>query len=149
MIDGLIAGRLYGKPTERRGQSGKAFVVAKIRVATADGESLFVNAIVFSDSAKAALLALDDGDSVSLSGTLTPKVWTDKNGEAKPALDMTAHAVLTTYHAKRKHAAVAQASAPKADVPRASAARKRNGPHEARVSDRNSTATLRDDDVDF
>ncbi|PMS17843.1 single-stranded DNA-binding protein [Trinickia dabaoshanensis] len=148
MIDGLIAGRLYGKPTERRGQSDKAFVVAKIRVATVDGESLFVNAIVFSDSAKAALLTLDDGDSVSLSGTLTPKVWTDKNGEVKPALDMTAHAVLTAYHVKRKRDALAQPSSPKSGgEERPFATGKRNGTR-AFHGDSSSTS-LADDDLDF
>jgi len=40
------------------------------------------------------------------SGELTPKVWTDKNGEARPALDMVAHAVLTAYHVARKRQAV-------------------------------------------
>ncbi|MDN7881362.1 single-stranded DNA-binding protein [Burkholderia aenigmatica] len=106
MIDGLLNGKLYNKPTERIGPSGKAFVVAKVRVPVGDGEALFVNVIAFADDAKAALLALDDGDSVALAGTLTPKVWTDRNGDAKPALDMVAHAVLTAYHVKRKRAAM-------------------------------------------
>jgi len=53
-----------------------------------------------------ALLALDDGDSISLAGTLTPKVWEDKNGATRPALDMVAHAVLTAYHVTRKRKAV-------------------------------------------
>jgi single-stranded DNA-binding protein len=120
MLDALASGKLYGKPQERASRDGAhRFVTAKLRCAGEDGDSFFVNVIVFSDLAKAALLTLDDGDSVSLSGTLTPKVWTDKNGEAKPALDMTAHAVLTAYHAKRKRAAVAQASAVKAQTYRA------------------------------
>jgi single-stranded DNA-binding protein len=106
MIDGLIAGKLYGTATSRTGQSGKTFVTAKVRAAAGDGESLFVNVIAFDDKAKDALLALDDGDSVSLAGTLTPKVWTDKQGVTKPVLDMVAHAVLTAYHVKRKRAAV-------------------------------------------
>lgn len=107
MIDGLVSGKLYGKPGERIGQSGKPFVTAKVRAVAGDGESLFVNVITFSDSAGAALLALEDGDSVSLSGALTPKVWTDKNGDARPALDMMAYAVLTAYHVRRKREAVA------------------------------------------
>lgn len=106
MIDGLISGKMYNKPTERVGPSGKAFVVAKVRVPVGDGEALFVNVIAFSDGVKVGLLALDDGDSVALAGTLTPKVWTDRNGDAKPALDMVAHAVLSAYHVKRKRAAV-------------------------------------------
>lgn len=108
MIDGLVSGKLYGTAQNRTGQSGKAFVTAKVRAATGEGESLFVNVIAFDDKAKAALLALDDGDSVALAGTLTPKVWTDKHRDAKPALDMVAHAVLTAYHVKRKRQAMTQ-----------------------------------------
>jgi single-stranded DNA-binding protein len=106
MIDGLIGGKLHGKPARRVGQSGKAFVTAKVRTPTANGDALFVNVIAFSESVGAALLALDDGDSVSLSGALTPKAWTDRNNEAKPSLDMVAHALLTTYHVTRKRQAV-------------------------------------------
>jgi single-stranded DNA-binding protein len=54
----------------------------------------------------AALLALDDGDSLSISGALTPKAWTDRNGEVKRSLDIVAHALLTTYHVTRKRQAV-------------------------------------------
>ncbi|APC68151.1 single-stranded DNA-binding protein [Ralstonia pseudosolanacearum] len=106
MIDGLIGGKVYGTVEERAGKSGKTFVTAKVRAAGGDGETLFVNVITFSRTVGAALLALEDGDSVSLSGSLTPKVWTDKNGEARPALDMVAHAVLTAYHVKRKRQAM-------------------------------------------
>jgi single-stranded DNA-binding protein len=106
MIDGLLGGKLFGTANSRTGQSGKTFVTAKVRAAGGDGESLFVNVIAFSESAGAALLALSDGDSVALSGTLTPKVWTDRNGETHPGLDMVAAAVLTAYHVKRKRQAV-------------------------------------------
>ncbi|MBT1537715.1 single-stranded DNA-binding protein [Ralstonia solanacearum] len=111
MIDGLIGGRLYGTAEERTGKSGKAFVTAKVRAAGGDGETLFVNVITFSRTVADALLALEDGDSVALSGSLTPKVWTDKNGETRPALDMVAHVVLTAYHVKRKREAVAAKAA--------------------------------------
>ena len=43
---------------------------------------------------------------MALSGSLTPKAWTDRSGEARPALDMVAHAVLTAYHVTRKRQAV-------------------------------------------
>lgn len=106
MIDGLVSGKLFGTASNRTGQSGKTFVTAKVRAAGGDGESLFVNVIAFSDTAKSALLALTDGDSVALSGTLTPKVWTDRNGEVHPGLDMVAAAVLTAYHVRRRRQAV-------------------------------------------
>lgn len=106
MIDGLIGGKLYGQPTERTSKTGKPFAIAKVRAAAGDGESLFVNVIAFDDAPVAALLGLSDGDSVALSGSLTPKVWTDKEGNTRPSLDMVAHQVLTAYHVKRKRAAM-------------------------------------------
>ena len=73
---------------------------------TVPGEGLFVNLIAFAAPAVESLLALTDGDSVALSGELTLKAWTDKSGEARPSLDLVAHAVLTAYHISRKRQAV-------------------------------------------
>ena len=69
------------------------------------GDALFVNVITFSDSVGTSLMALDDGDSVSLAGALTPKVWTPPGGEARPVLDMVAHSITTAYHVTRKRQA--------------------------------------------
>lgn len=104
MIDGLIAGKLHGAPVERTGQSGKPFVTCKVRTPAGDGEAVFVNVIAFAETARNCLLALDDGDPVSLSGSLNPKAWNDKNGEARPSLEMVAGTVLTPYHVARKRA---------------------------------------------
>ncbi len=105
MIDALIAGRLYGHAEERAGQSGSTFVTCKVRATGGDGDTIFCNVIAFDDEVRHALLALDDGDSVALSGALTPKVWTDKQGNTRPALDLVAHAVLTAYQVTRKRQA--------------------------------------------
>ena len=106
MIDGLVAGKLHGKAKERTGNSGKTFVTCMVRVST-DAEPMFVSAIAFDKATCAALLALDDGDSVTLTGSLSPKVYQPKDGgEARPALDMVAHALLTPYHVRRKRQAV-------------------------------------------
>ena len=99
MIDALIAGRLYGHAEERSGQAGSAYVTCKVRAATDDGELIFCNVIAFKDDVRSVLLALSDGDSISLSGALTPKVWTDKQGKVRPALDLIAHAVITVHQA--------------------------------------------------
>jgi single-stranded DNA-binding protein len=106
MIDGLVGGRLYGAAQVRTGQHGTHFVTCRVRATAGDGESIFVNVIAFDDAIREALEALDDGDSVSLTGALTPKTWVDKQGNVKPALDMVAHGVLTAYHAQRKRRAV-------------------------------------------
>ena len=106
MIDALIAGKLHTRPEQRTGKNGHPFATAKVRAAGGDGESLFVNVIAFDDAAVAALLALDAGDSVALAGSVTPKAWTDRDGQPRPALDMVAHQVLTAYHVTRKRRAV-------------------------------------------
>lgn len=94
MIDALIAGRLFGIAEQRSGQAGSAYVTCKLRAATDDGDWIICNVIAFDERLRSALLALGDGDSLCLSGALTPKVWTDKQGKARPALDLVAHAVL-------------------------------------------------------
>ncbi|MNV61631.1 Single-strand binding protein family protein [compost metagenome] len=94
MIDGLIAGRIYGEPERRTDKGGKRYTLAKVRASTAEGEILFVNVIAFDARVCESLDALRDGDSVSLAGSLTPRIWTDKQGVSRPALDMVAHRLL-------------------------------------------------------
>jgi single-stranded DNA-binding protein len=103
MIEGLIAGTLVGLAEVRQGKNGTSFALAKVKAIAGDGESQMVNVIAFAAEASAALMALDDGDAVALAGALTPKVWTDKQGNTRPALDMVATQVLTVYHATQKH----------------------------------------------
>ena len=110
MIDVLIAGRLYSKPQSRRSKNGNAFATAKVRTPMANGESSFVNVVAFSAAARTALLALTDGDSVAISGELKASTYTDKDGAARPSLDLTAHAVLAEYHVQRKRKAVEAAA---------------------------------------
>jgi hypothetical protein len=96
MIEGLISGMLYGKPERRTGRNNSDYVAAKVVVPSAD-ERIFAHVIAFVDEAKAALLALDDGDAVAIAGVMTPKVYETKNGQTKPALDVIAHTVLSPY----------------------------------------------------
>lgn len=103
MIEGLIAGTLVGLAETRQGKNDTSFALAKVKATAGDGESLMVNVIAFATETSAALMALDDGDAVALAGSLTPKVWTDKQGNTRPALDMVATRVLTVFHATQKH----------------------------------------------
>ena len=111
MIDALVAGKVWKTPEERRSNAGKTFVTANVRAADGEGESLFVNVVAFNDSAKAALLALEDGDSVSLAGTLKIGTYEARDGSVKPSISMVASKVLTAYHVARKRKAVSEALA--------------------------------------
>lgn len=101
-IEALILGKLHQRAEQRTSKTGRPFVTAKARTAAGDGESLFVNVIAFGDTACAALLALDAGDSLALAGTLKPGAWTDREGNARPSLDVVAAQVLTVYGLKKK-----------------------------------------------
>lgn len=102
MIEALVTGRLLGVAETRLGKNGTSFALAKVKADAGDGEGIIVNVIAFAAEASAALMALDDGDTLALSGALTPKVWTDKQGNTRPALDMIATQVLSVYHVLRK-----------------------------------------------
>lgn len=105
MIDGLISGHLKGDPKSRTSSSGREFATALVRTSTRDGTTVFINVICFAPAAVAALIALQDGDSVALAGELTPKVYVPAEGEPRPSLDMVAHVVLSAYAVQRKRKA--------------------------------------------
>lgn len=95
MIEALVAGRLHGDPVQRIDKAGKAFSVARLRASAAEGDTFLVNVIAFDAAVRTALHRLRDGDALALAGSVTPKVWLDKQGNPRPALDMVAHRVLS------------------------------------------------------
>lgn len=116
-IEALILGKLH-EPAKSRtsGNTGRQFVTAKVLAAAGDAGGVFVNVVAFSDTACRVLLALDAGDSVALAGTLKPGAWIDRNGDAKPQIDLVAAQVLTTYGVKKKRDAVAAAGSKGSDL---------------------------------
>jgi single-stranded DNA-binding protein len=94
MIEGLVAGHIWGEPEKRMGKNNSIFVVAKVRAQGSQPELVIVNVIAFDTTASRALLDLRDGEAVSLTGSLLPKVWIDKQGVSRAALDMIAGRVL-------------------------------------------------------
>lgn len=100
MIEGMVAGKVVGDPESRRGKGDSEFVVAKVRAQNNDGEMVIVNVIVFSADLGAALMELRDGDALALAGSLSPKVWSDKQGNTRAALDMVATRMLAGTFAK-------------------------------------------------
>ena len=121
-IEALVLGKLHEPAKALTGNnSGRQFVTAKVRAAVADDAAVFVNVVAFAETAGAALLALDAGDSLALAGTLKPGAWIDREGNARPSLDMVAAQVLTVYGLTKKRKASAEASS-RADTPSAASA---------------------------
>lgn len=147
MIDVLVAGKFVGAAVERAASSGRTFVTSKLRAADSDGEGQIVNVVAFDEGVKCALLALDDGDGVSVSGAMKVGTYEARDASTRISINVVASAALTVFHVKRKRQAVAQASDPKAEATRASAAGKRNGLRAVRGN--STTATIEDDDVGF
>ena len=106
MIDGLIAGRMMGDASRRVDKAGRSYVVARALARNKMDEEFIVNVIAFDEAPSAALLALADGDALSMAGALTPKVWTDKQGNHRPSLDLIAHQVMSAYQVGLKQVAV-------------------------------------------
>ena len=106
MIDALLIGRLYGKPTGRTSKNGNPYATATVRTGMRDSEAVFVSVIAFSTTAIAALLALDDGDGAAIAGELKIGVYQSKDGAWRPSLDLAAHVVTTEYHVGRKRKAI-------------------------------------------
>ena len=94
MIEGLVAGNIWGEPEKRVGKNNSMFVVAKVRAQGSQPELVIVNVIAFDTTAGRALMDLRDGEAVSLTGSLLPKVWIDKQGVSRAALDLVASRVL-------------------------------------------------------
>lgn len=105
MIEALITGKLFGAAVSKTGKNSKTYVTAKVKTHVGDGD-VFVNVIAFSESAQRALMALGDGEALSLAGTVKPTAWTDREGNARPSLDLVASQVLTTYHVQKKRKAM-------------------------------------------
>ena len=89
-IEALILGKLHARAEQRTSKTGRPFITAKVRAAAGETESVFINVVAFSETAGAALLALDAGDAVALAGTLKPGAWIDREGNARPSLDLVA-----------------------------------------------------------
>lgn len=109
-INALVLGTLLTQPTQRTAKSGNAYTVCRLKVAgagtgDAGADTLLVNCIAFSETAQAALLALDAGEGIAVSGQLRAGVWQAQDGTTKPSLDMTVGAVLSAYSVSRKRKA--------------------------------------------
>ncbi len=105
MIDALIAGRLRSAPQFKTAANGSPFVSFRMSATDRSGASLLCSCIAFSDTARTAVQALEDGDSVAVCGEAAVKTWSGNDGAQRLGLDVLVHGVLTAYHLGRKRRA--------------------------------------------
>ena len=121
MIDAIVTGKMYAAPERRIAKTGSEYLSAKVRVAVANSDAIFINCVVFDADAAHSLAALSAGDSVALSGEITPSVWVDREGKSRVSVSMVVSKALTLYNLdkKRKSSKAAPASAlqPQDDIP--------------------------------
>ena len=103
-ITALITGRLIADPDRRASAAGKVFALAKVAASTEDGDSL-VSVIAFGSVAE-QLLALGKGETVALTGRAKVNTWQGREGETRAGLSVTADALLTAFHLRRKRQAM-------------------------------------------
>jgi hypothetical protein len=109
MIDILASGRLIAKPQRLLDKNGKPYAVARVRTQMHTGESSVLNVVCFAEDAAKKLLALGEGDSIAVAGTLSVKTFfATKDGTWKPSLDLVAHALLTPYHVQCRREAMTE-----------------------------------------
>jgi len=103
-IDVLLSGKLFKEPEQRPSSKG-TFVRAKMKAHDGEGD-VWVSLVAFSKTAQAALMALGDGDALSVAGSAKITAYTDRDGKAKSGMDVIVHSVLTAYHVQRKREAM-------------------------------------------
>ena len=78
----LISGAWSCAPESRTAKSGKAYCTATIKVA-ADNATDYWSILAFSESAKAELLRLGDGDKISAQGSFKVELYTARDGQTR------------------------------------------------------------------
>jgi len=106
VITVLAGGTLYGAPQKKTSARGNTFISGKMRVATSNGETIFVGIVAFRESVGAALLALADGAALSVAGDLKASAYTAKDGTIRASLDITVSELLTASHVDKRRKAM-------------------------------------------
>jgi single-stranded DNA-binding protein len=96
----LISGTLFRSAEARTAKSGKSFVAATLKARCGDSAQ-FWRVLAFSESVRAELLRLKDGDALAVQGVLRIELY-ERDGEQKIGLTIMADAVLPLRQEKKK-----------------------------------------------
>jgi single-stranded DNA-binding protein len=99
----LATGTLTADPQSRTSKSGNDFAIGNIRVATGEGEPVFVSLIAFADKAP-NLLGHRQGSTIAVAGRATFKSWTGKDGAEKHGLSVVVEQIVSAAAARRAEA---------------------------------------------
>jgi single-stranded DNA-binding protein len=129
-IHALISGSLFGEPLQKVSKTGRNFAVVTLR--SKDGDAVqWIRVTVFSESAQAELLRLQDGDAVSVQGPFKAETYVAADGSTKISLSITADNILPLRQPPKEpktKTAVARDMRPKTERLRGSWRDERDGP---------------------
>lgn len=100
----LALGVLTADPQSRTAKTGSIYATASIRVATGEGESLFIDIIAFNDQAP-ELLSHRQGSAVAVAGSATMRSWVGRDGTDRQGLSVVVEQCASAASARRAEAA--------------------------------------------
>ena len=99
----LATGSLTADPQRRTSKSGNDFATGNIRVATGEGETVFVSLFAFNAQAD-DLLKHRQGSAIAVPGRAALKSWAGKDGTAKTGLSVVVEQIASASNARRADA---------------------------------------------
>ncbi len=111
MFDALISGRMRGAAQLRTATNGSTYATFRVAVPTKNGDSLLCSCVTFSKTVIDTVQALDEGDSVAVTGEAGISTWNNAtDGAVRTGLEMMVHGAMTAYHMGRKRKAAGAAA---------------------------------------
>ncbi len=104
VLNVLASGALVSDPRERTTAAGKAYATASMRVPVEDGEAMLASLICFNGDAVQALLALQKGDSLAVTGRAKLSAWA-KDGAQHTGLSIVVERTMSAYAAGKQRKA--------------------------------------------
>ncbi len=99
----LVSGVLHRAPESRTSRNGNAFTTATLRAKDKDGDAtMWWKVVAFADAAQVQLLALGDGDAVSIQGPMRAEIYQPEGGDPRVSLSVVADMVTPLRRPKAK-----------------------------------------------
>lgn len=94
MIAVQVSGAISKAPETRHTQKGGQFAFTTVRVPSPDGDQ-YLNVTAWDSALVEVLASLKQGDPVTVVGTGKLTTWTDRDGNARPNLSVTASRIIS------------------------------------------------------